>query len=134
MGRTKIMIDWRRVSRYLQAQCNGVGIAGILGIDDKTLYRRCLEDNKITFAEFSATKKAEGRELLKAKQFDTAMSGDRTMLVWLGKQLLGQRDQVEQTIRLPELKVQPLSDEEKEKIDNSLAALNESNDNLPEEP
>lgn len=33
---------------------------------------------------------------LRSKQFEIAMEGNPTMLVWLGKQLLGQRDRVEQ--------------------------------------
>lgn len=95
MARPKANIDWGKVDKYLQAQCDGVGIAGLLGIDVETLYRRCKEDNKIGFSEYSAQKKAEGVELLKAKQFQTAMEGDKTMLVWLGKQYAGQRDKID---------------------------------------
>lgn len=79
------------------------------------------------YSAWSALKKAEGLELIRAKQFDTAMAGDRTMLIWLGKQLLGQKDQVENTFILPELKVQPLDQDEQDRINKSLEALNESN-------
>jgi hypothetical protein len=68
-----------------------------LGISPDTLYRACQEIHKIGFAEYSAQKKAEGKELLKAKQFSVAMEGDKTMLVWLGKQYLQQRDKQELT-------------------------------------
>lgn len=95
MGRPKANIDWAKVDKYLQAQCDGVGIAGLLGIDVQTLYRRCQEDNNIGFAEYSAIKKAEGVELLKAKQYQTAMEGNVTMQVWLGKQYAGQKDKNE---------------------------------------
>ncbi len=95
MARPKANIDWNKVDKYLQAQCDGVGIAGLLGIDVQTLYRRCNEDNKVGFAEYSAIKKAEGVELLKAKQYQVAMEGDKTMLVWLGKQYAGQRDKID---------------------------------------
>jgi len=95
MARPKAVIDWNKVDKYLQAQCDGVGIAGLLGIDVQTLYRRCNEDNKVGFAEYSAIKKAEGVELLKAKQYQVAMEGDKTMLVWLGKQYAGQRDKID---------------------------------------
>ena len=101
MARPRANIDWNKVDKYLQAQCDGVGIAGILGIDVQTLYRRCNEDNKVGFAEYSAKKKAEGVELLKAKQYQVAMEGDRTMLVWLGKQYAGQSDKSENRITGP---------------------------------
>jgi hypothetical protein len=97
MARPKTVIDWNKVDKYLQAQCDGVGIAGLLGISPDTLYRACQEIHKIGFAEYSAQKKAEGKELLKAKQFSVAMEGDKTMLVWLGKQYLQQRDKQELT-------------------------------------
>lgn len=101
MARPRANIDWKKVDKYLQAHCDGVGIAGILGIDVQTLYRRCNEDNKVGFAEYSAKKKAEGVELLKAKQYQVAMEGDRTMLVWLGKQYAGQSDKSENRITGP---------------------------------
>jgi hypothetical protein len=126
-GRPPATIDWKKVGRYLQAQCKTTEIAGILGISPDTLYTRCPQDNKMEYTAWSALKKAEGIELIRAKQFDTAMAGDRTMLIWLGKQLLGQKDQVENTFILPELKVQPLDQVEQDRINKSLEALNESN-------
>jgi hypothetical protein len=37
--------------------------------------------------------KSEGKIRLRKKQFDVAMKGNTTMLIWLGKQILGQNDQ-----------------------------------------
>jgi len=85
-------IDWKVVDQYLRAQCEGTGIAGILGIHPETLYRRCEAENGVGFSEYSSQKKGEGKELLRAKQFNTAMSGDKTLLIWLGKQYLDQRE------------------------------------------
>jgi len=95
MGRPKANIDWNKVDDFLQAQCDGVGIAGILGIHPNTLYEACKEKYNLSFSEYSAQKKAEGVELLKAKQYQVAMEGDKTMLVWLGKQYAGQRDKID---------------------------------------
>lgn len=39
----------------------------------------------------------KGRASLRRAQFLAALKGDRTMLIWLGKQLLGQTDKVENT-------------------------------------
>lgn len=99
MARPRADIDWKKVNRYLQAQCDGVGIAGLLGIHPDTLYKACERDHKIGFTAYSEQKRAEGKELLRAKQFETAMSGNVSMQIWLGKQHLGQRDKsdVDQT-------------------------------------
>ena len=47
----------------------------------------------------------EGKEKCKAsvrrKQFELAMAGNPTMLIWLGKQILGQRDKVQQVVSGP---------------------------------
>ena len=105
MARPKTVIDWNKVDKYLQAQCDGVGIAGLLGISPDTLYRACQEVHKMGFAQYSAQKKAEGVELLKAKQYQLAMKGNVTMGIWLGKQYAGQRDkqEINQTLNIPQL-------------------------------
>ncbi len=92
MGRPKAHIDWKKVDQYLQAQCDGAAIASLLGIAADTLYRAVEREQNVTFAAYSQQKKSEGKELLRAKQFSTAMNGDKTLLIWLGKQYLGQSD------------------------------------------
>ena len=96
-GRPKADIDWEKVDKMLFAQCDGAGIAGVLGIDPETLYRRCQNDQKMGFSEYAAIKRADGKELLRYKQFEIAMTGDRSMLIWLGKQYLGQKDKTDVT-------------------------------------
>lgn len=91
-GRPKAIIDWNYVGKMLEAGASAVGIAATLGIEEDTLRKRCPSDNNCTFSEFSQQKKAKGDELLRTKQFQVAMTGDRTMLIWLGKQRLGQMD------------------------------------------
>jgi hypothetical protein len=103
-GRPKIIVDWNKVNKYLQAQCNGTGIASLLGISPMTLYRACERKFKVNFEAYSSQKKAEGKELLRGKQFQTAMEGDKTMLVWLGKQYLEQKDKSDLTSDNKELK------------------------------
>ena len=104
-GRPKAIIDWEVVTEHIKAQCSSTGIASMLGISVDTLYNRCKIDNNIDYTAFSEQKKAEGKELLRKKQFDVAMEGDKTMLVWLGKQYLEQKDKTETehsgSVRLP---------------------------------
>ena len=91
-GRPKVEIDWNHVGKMLEAGATAEGIAATIGCDRDTLYNRCKTDLKSDFSAFSQQKKAKGDELLKTKQFQIAMSGDKTMLIWLGKQRLGQTD------------------------------------------
>lgn len=97
MARPKAIIDWKKVDFYLRAHCDGVGIAGILGVCPDTLYLACQEEHKMGFSEYSAQKKSEGKEMLRGKQFQLAVEGDKTMLVWLGKQYLDQKDRKDMT-------------------------------------
>jgi len=92
MGRPRSKIDWKKVDNLLKAQCDGTVIAGMLGIHYNTFYLAVEHKFKIGFSEYSAAKKTEGKEILRAKQYQVAMEGDKTMLVWLGKQYLGQKD------------------------------------------
>lgn len=92
MGRKKAVIDWRRVDKLLEAGCNGVEISANLGIHSNTLYERCKVDNKCDFSDYAATKRASGDSLLRTAQFKAAMAGDKSMLIWLGKQRLNQTD------------------------------------------
>lgn len=97
MGRKKISIDWDKVDRYLQAQCSAVGIASILGIHERTLYGRCETDKNMLFTDYAQQKRGEGQELIRMKQFKLAMEEDKIMLIWLGKQYLGQSDRTDHT-------------------------------------
>ena len=113
MARPKVDIDWDKVGKLLQAHCSAVGIASMLGISTDTLYLRCKQDLNVDYTAFSADKRAEGIELLRAKQYQTAMDGNVTMQIWLGKQYLGQKDkqEVDQTVhsvqQLPDVIITP---------------------------
>lgn len=92
MSRPKKKIEWEIVDRMLEAGCNGTEVAASLGIHPDTLYLRCEEENNMGFSAYLSQKRAVGDRLLKMEQFRLALEGDRTMLVWLGKQRLRQSD------------------------------------------
>lgn len=121
MGK-KVVIDWDRVDYLLRAGCSGAGISGLLGIHENTLYGRCLKERKVGFMALSQQKKAEGNSLLEEKQFETAMSGDKTMLIWLGKQRLGQTEKsdVNQTIKQVEVQWIDTNDSDGDTTSNSV--------------
>ena len=91
-GRPKLKIDWDKVDKMLQAHCDGVGIAGLLNMHPDTLYNACKDEKGVDFSAYKQQKMYEGVELLRQKQFGVAMQGDKSMLIWLGKQYAGQRD------------------------------------------
>ena len=64
-------------------------IADVLGCSADTIYRN--------YAGAFAIGRQKCMSSLRRKQFEMAMKGDRTMLVWLGKNLLGQKDRHELT-------------------------------------
>ena len=105
MARTKIPIDWNRVEKMAIAGANGVQIAAALGICYATLERRNKEDNNVDFVEFLTTKREKGNEALLSKQYDIAMSGDKTMLIWLGKQRLDQKERTDHTTNNKDLNI-----------------------------
>lgn len=98
-GRPKAKIDWKMVDKYLQAQCTGVGIASLLGIAYVTLARACESEHNVNFEDYSQQKKGEGKELLRATMFKTAMAGDKSLQIWLSKQYLGMSDKTDTTTK-----------------------------------
>ncbi len=91
-GRPRVIIDWDAVDNLLKAQCTGTEIAGHLGIHPDSLYNAVQDKFKTTFSAYSQQKKESGKAMLRMIQFQTAMDGDRTLLVWLGKNHLDQSD------------------------------------------
>lgn len=74
--------------------CTMDEIERITGIDKTTFY---LQEGKKREAIFDAIERGrrEVKVSLRRKQLAEALDGNPTMLVWLGKQLLGQRDKQE---------------------------------------
>ena len=91
-GRPKIEIDFAEVDKLCQIQCTGEEIASFFGISYDTLERRCKEQFKVSLAEYIKEKSAKGKSSLRRMQWKAAMNGSVTMLIWLGKQYLGQAD------------------------------------------
>lgn len=91
-GRPEITIDWEKVNKLLQAGCKGTEVAANIGIHADTLYIQCEKKFGVNFTDYSAKQRGNGDSLLRTKQFSVALKGDKTMLVWLGKQRLAQRD------------------------------------------
>lgn len=92
MSRPQKPIDWAKVDQLLLAGCTGTEIAPHFDIHVENFYLRVQEQYGMGFTGYSALKRQQGDSLLKAKQFEKAMKGDNTLLIWLGKTRLNQKE------------------------------------------
>jgi len=83
-GRPPVAIDLELMDNLAQIRCTYEEMAAMLGVDSDTLRSR--------FSARIEQNREKGRQSLRRRQWQAAMEGDRTMLIWLGKQELGQSD------------------------------------------
>ena len=92
MSRPEKPIDWKRVDLLLMAGCLGTEIASNFDMHPDTLYKRIEQEYGMGFTAYSSSKKQQGDSILRAKQYEKALEKDNTMLIWLGKNRLGQKE------------------------------------------
>ncbi len=68
-----------------------------LGVNTDTLAKYIKEKHNCSFSEYKRKRQEPMRINLLKKQYDVAMNGNVSMLIWLGKQHLGQKDKIEQS-------------------------------------
>jgi len=66
-----------------------------LGVNTDTLTKKIKEKYRMGFSEYKRKRQEPMRVNLMKKQYDVAIAGNVTMLIWLGKQYLGQSDKQE---------------------------------------
>jgi hypothetical protein len=84
--------EFGKLLNMVRIQCTQEEICGIYGVTDKTLNEALRRRGEPGFSEFYKKHQDEGRASLRRAQWKAAQDGNPTMLVWLGKQMLGQRD------------------------------------------
>jgi hypothetical protein len=87
MSNRKLEINPEQVQKLAAIGCTDKEIAEIVGCSHDTLTRR--------FKDMLIAGRATGKASLRRKQWEVALSGNVTMLIWLGKQQLGQTDKQE---------------------------------------
>lgn len=87
MARPRIVLDENLVLNLAKIHCTNEEIAAVCNVSVDTIERRC--------AGIIKKGKEQGRSSLRRKQFEIALGGNVGMLIWLGKQHLGQRDKSE---------------------------------------
>lgn len=90
--------EFASIVQMIRVQCTAEEISAIFGMCEDTLGRRIAERGIPGISNFSDLYKrhgGEGRASLRRMQWKAAQAGNATMLIWLGKQMLGQRDKQE---------------------------------------
>jgi hypothetical protein len=89
-------IDKKLLEQLCAIQCTQAEIAAVLGVSRRTVERYAVMEG---YQEIFERGRELGKVSVRRKQFDL-MNGDKerpgsvAMAIWLGKQLLGQRDEV----------------------------------------
>jgi hypothetical protein len=91
-GRPTVEVSPSMVQKYAEIGCTQKEMASLFSVSPRTLGRY------LTKPEFRMAKErgdAHVNVSLRKKQLELALKGDRTMLIWLGKQRLGQSERPE---------------------------------------
>lgn len=90
-GRPRKAVSATMVERLATIQCTVAEIAAVCDCSEDTVTRN--------FAAALKKGREGGKASLRRAQWKAAVGGNATMLIWLGKQLLGQRDRQEHEVR-----------------------------------
>ena len=94
-GRPKVEIDWEMFDKLCAFQCTLSEISDWFGCSEDTIERRCKDEKKMYFADYFKKKASAGKISLRRSQWQAAQNGNTALLIWLGKQYLGQKDKPE---------------------------------------
>lgn len=90
MARPRKVIDKTEVEKLAAMGCTNIEIGAFFDCSADTIERR--------FAGVLRKGKEKGRTKLRRLQWQSAEKGNVAMLIWLGKQMLGQTDQIKQVV------------------------------------
>ena len=93
VGRPRANINWDEIDKLCMIGATQEEVCAWFDIHINTLERALKRDKKCNnFGEYSAAKHCKGKVSLRRRQMQLALSGNATMLIWLGKQKLGQHE------------------------------------------
>jgi len=92
-GRPVKPIDWNKADEMLESCCTGTEIAAYFAMHPQTFYDRVHMEKGVSFTAYSQQKQSKTLQKLRDKQIEVAHNGNPSLLIWLGKQYLDQRDQ-----------------------------------------
>ena len=88
-GRKSVKIDLDQLERLSALQCTDEELAAVFGVSTRTIEGRKKQPQ---FAQAIERGKAKGRISVRRAQMKQLEAGNSAIAIWLGKQLLGQRD------------------------------------------
>lgn len=92
MARPRIEIDKDQFEKLCGIQCTEEEVACFFGCSVDTVERWCKREYGMRFADVFKEKRKKGKVSLRRLQWQSAERGNVSMLIWLGKQYLGQSD------------------------------------------
>lgn len=92
-GRPVKPMDIAVIERAASIGCSPEEIAALCQVSRTTFFARIASDPAL--ADAVERGRDQGRATLRRMQWQAAQNGNPAMLIWLGKQLLGQRDKQE---------------------------------------
>lgn len=109
MARPRKEIDQKQFENLCGLQCTLEEICGWFDITDKTLDSWCKRTYGKSFSEVFREKRGLGKISLRRSQWRLAEK-NANMAIWLGKQYLGQREQVDANLAVDVVKEDALSE------------------------
>ena len=117
LGRPRKEFSWEQFEKLCAIQCTKSEIAGYFDVSEDTIERRIKEITLETFAEVYKRLSSPGKISLRRQQFALAKKDHAQMLIWLGKQYLGQSDKVHTDTTITDSRVNINFDGEKKEGD-----------------
>ena len=109
-GRYGANIDKSQFEKLCSIFCTEEEICGFFNVSHDTLWRWCIQEYGCSFKQVFEERNSICKISLRRIQFKQAETNP-TMAIWLGKQYLGQKEQLEQEIIVKEkTKTEELSD------------------------
>lgn len=92
VGRPPKEFDQKNFESLCQIQCTEEEICQFFSCSEKTLNKWCREKYGANFSQVFRDKRGVGKISLRRAQFQAAINGNASLLIWLGKQYLGQSE------------------------------------------
>lgn len=91
-GRPPLPFDMQQFEEMCGISCTKAEIASVLKMSEDTLEHKIKEHYGETFSVAYKRFQGTGKQSLRRMQLQAAQNGNVTMLIWLGKQWLGQKE------------------------------------------
>ncbi len=115
-GRPKKQIDQKQFEKLCGLQCTLEELCCYFDCNTDTIEKWCKKTYHKNFSEVFKLKRGNGKISLRRKQFEVAMDGNPTMLIWLGRNILNQTDKIE-------VDVSTIDDSTREEVDDLVAKV-----------